>query len=260
MVQAAGDHRPVPQYPHLVPQAVAEGGPVPLRGGQVGPVKYLAPLQKDARGQGGPPTPFLPGPGESPLQSGQDGPILPVGPSGACAVQIPQPQGAPLPPGRGGAGKAETPVQIVRQPGPLVPLEGVEGDAHPLHRRTGQQQPAPFLQKSPVGGDHHPEAQRPGPPQDLLQLGMGQWLPHEVEVQIFRVGPQPSGQQGKILRGQKARRPPGAWTERAGQVAQVCNFQIGLFQHPLAPFGDHPTTDGGSGQRRTPSMWRNRTS
>ena len=161
-----------------------------------------------------------------------------VGPLGLRPVQVPQPQGAPLPrPGRR-PGKGDAPIQIAIQvlPAPAVALKGVDGDAHLLHRRTAQQQRLTLAEQGAVGGEHHPEAQGVRLLQQVAQLRVEQRLPHQVEVQIVRVGPQAARQGPEALRRQKARRPLGAGTKITGQIAHIGNLQIGLPQPPHSAF------------------------
>ena len=238
VVQTARHHRAVPQYAHLVPQAVAEAAALLLWSGQVGPLEFLSKLQVNARGQGGPPPGRPPGPGKCLPEPGEDLAVLTVGPLGLRPIQVPQTQGAPLPrPGRR-PGKGDAPIQIALQvlPCPAVALKGVDGDAHLLHRRTAQQQRLPLTKQSSVGGEHHPEAQGVRLLQQDAQLRMEQRLPHQVEVQVIRVGPQAARQGPEALRRQKARHTPGAGTKITGQVAHIGDLQIGLPQPPHSAF------------------------
>lgn len=86
MVQAAGDHRAVPQHADVVPQALAEAGLSLVVGVQVGPLEPLPPLQIDPGGQGGALPALLPGPGEGLLQAAEDDVVAGIGPLGGLAI------------------------------------------------------------------------------------------------------------------------------------------------------------------------------
>ena len=101
------------------------------------------------------------------------------------------------------------------------------------------QQVGPLGEQGAVGGEIHLKAQSGGQVQQPGQLGVEQGFPHEMEVEIFRVGPQLLGQNRKVLRGQKALGAACAGAEIAAQIAHVGDLQIDLFQliHGAGSFG-----------------------
>ena len=182
----------------------------------MGPVEFLARLQIEALRQ----------PAVAPAIRGQRRRILPQ-----QAIQDPQDPGvfhlrAALVPQAQGADHAALPQRqaacrrlrhIVLQPLAFaVALKGVEGDADLVEGGAVPQKRQLLRQQRAIGGQADPVTQLGADAEDLRQMRVQQRLPHDVEVQILRVGAELFRQQRKVLRRHEALFPCGAGAEGTG--------------------------------------------
>ena len=182
----------------------------------MGPVEFLARLQIEAlrqpavapaiRGQG------RDVPVHDAAQQLHDADILRV-----RAALVPQAQGADHAafPQRQAACRRLR--HIVLQPLAFaVALKGVEGDADLVEGGAVPQKRQLLRQQGAIGGQADPIIQLGADAEDLRQLRVQQRLPHDVEVQILRVGAELFRQQRKVLRRHEALFPCGAGAEGTG--------------------------------------------
>ena len=97
----------------------------------------------------------------------------------------------------------------------------------------GEKQRLPRRQKRAVGRQHDAKTKFLRGFQKRLQLRVQQRLAHKVQVEILHVSAQLPGERFKLLRRHKVLFAARAWAEAAREIADICNFKIGFFQHTL---------------------------
>ena len=92
-----------------------------------------------------------------------------------------------------------------------------------------------FLQESTVSRDYDLEPEVPGDFKELRKLGMKKRLSEQVKIQIFCYLAKLGCRMGKFLHRHEFCGAGRAVTERAGEIAFICDFKICLSEHVPPP-------------------------
>ena len=107
----------------------------------------------------------------------------------------------------------------------LTVLKAVNGDIHLVDPRLDQLSP-PLGEKGAVGGDGGLEALGLGQADEVGQVGVGQWLPHDVVVEVFRDPLQTVGDGVELRNAHAAQGTGRPGAKGAGAVAYVGDFNV----------------------------------
>ena len=233
MIEAAGHDRAVDKHAELVAQAVAElcAG---FAGAQIRPVEFARALQIQVVAQ-------------------KKAAVSHLGPVIACAraqkvenFAVARVRAAVVPEAqrdddaffRGLFSKVPDLCQIrklllVRA---VVALKTVERDADLVQAFGGKQLIGTLLEQRAVRRDADLHIPRLGEGEERRKLRVQQRLAHHMQVDVLHIPLKPREDEAEFLCAHRARRALRLGAEGAGEVAAVCDLDIGFFQHRAAPF------------------------